>query len=64
MATESIKNSGLEVRSHSDEVYEMQPTSKLGGTNHDDHDMRMLGRTQQLNVCEGTPSDIASCGSG
>lgn len=40
----------MEGSSRVDEVYEMQTTSRLGGTNHDDHDMQMLGRTQQLNV--------------
>lgn len=50
MATDSRKDWALEVNSRTDELYEMQPTSKLGGTNHDDHDMRMLGRVQQLNV--------------
>lgn len=30
--------------------YEMQSYSKLGGTEADEHDMQMLGRTQQLNV--------------
>jgi hypothetical protein len=50
MATESQKQSALEVNSHADEVYEMQPASKLGGTDHDNHDMRVLGRVQQLNV--------------
>ena len=29
---------------------EMQNISKLGGTNNDEHDMAMLGRTQVLNV--------------
>lgn len=50
MATESQKDSAFEVNSRTDEVYEMQPTSKLGGTNDDDHDMQTLGRIQQLNV--------------
>lgn len=50
MATDTQKTSAIETNSREDELYEMQPTSKLGGTNHDDHDMRMLGRVQQLNV--------------
>ncbi|KAM7188891.1 Amino acid/polyamine transporter I [Naviculisporaceae sp. PSN 640] len=29
--------------------YETPRTSKLGGTEHDEHEMRMLGKTQQLN---------------
>jgi len=33
-----------------DGVYELQNTSKHGGTAADEHDMRMLGRTQVLNV--------------
>ncbi|KAB5555054.1 amino acid permease [Coniochaeta sp. 2T2.1] len=49
MTTNSQKNSVLEASRRTDEVYELEPTSKLGGTNNDDHDMRMLGRVQQLN---------------
>jgi hypothetical protein len=30
--------------------FEMGHISQLGGTNNDEHDMRMLGRTQVLNV--------------
>jgi hypothetical protein len=33
-----------------DHGFELQNLSKLGGTEADDHDMRMLGRTQVLNV--------------
>lgn len=50
MATNSKQKSSFEVSSHTDEVFEMQPVPRLGGTNHDDHDMQVLGRTQQLNV--------------
>ena len=50
MTNDLQKNSVLEANSRTDEVYEMEPTSKLGGTNNDDHDMQMLGRVQQLNV--------------
>jgi hypothetical protein len=50
MATNPRKLSSFEVSSQTDEVFEMQPVPRLGGTNHDDHDMQMLGRTQQLNV--------------
>lgn len=31
--------------------FEMRSWSQLGGTDADEHDMRALGRTQQLNVC-------------
>jgi hypothetical protein len=34
--------------------FEMRNISQLGGTNNDEHDMRMLGRTQVLNVRELT----------
>lgn len=40
--------------SHSDPTedgFEMRNYSQLGGTEADEQEMRMLGRTQQLNVC-------------
>lgn len=40
--------------SHSDPTedgIEMRNYSQLGGTEADEREMRMLGRTQQLNVC-------------
>lgn len=30
--------------------FELRSLNQLGGTEADEHDMRMLGRTQQLNV--------------
>jgi choline transport protein len=33
-----------------DDGFELRSHLKLGGTETDEHDMRMLGRTQQLNV--------------
>lgn len=36
---------------HLEEGFELKDMSKLGGTQADEHDMRMLGRTQVLNVC-------------
>jgi hypothetical protein len=38
--------------------FEMQNISQLGGTNNDEHDMRMLGRTQVLNVRELTKMGV------
>jgi len=32
--------------------FELQSYSKLGGTDADERDMQILGRTQQLNVCK------------
>lgn len=43
----------VESGSHSDPAdngFEMQNYSQLGGTHADEQEMRMLGRTQQLNV--------------
>lgn len=42
------------VTSYSDPTedgFQIRNYSKLGGTEVDDQEMRMLGRTQQLNVC-------------
>jgi len=55
MATDYQKSSALEVSKPTDDAYEMHPHSKLRGTNNDDHDMRILGRVQQLNVGEQRP---------
>lgn len=33
-----------------EEGVEMRPITRLGGTDVDEHEMRVLGRTQQLNV--------------
>lgn len=33
-----------------DEGFEMRSYAQLGGTEADDNEMRMMGRTQQLNV--------------
>jgi hypothetical protein len=33
---------------------ELKRWSGLGGTDHDENEMRMLGRTQQLNVSRAT----------
>lgn len=38
----STENGGFELRNY----------SQLGGTENDERDMQMLGRTQQLNVCK------------
>ena len=35
---------------HLEKGAEVGSPSGLGGTDHDEHEMRMLGRTQQLNV--------------
>ena len=37
---------------------EMKSWSDLGGTSYDENEMRMLGRTQQLNV-RGTPAPFS-----
>jgi choline transport protein len=51
MDTEIMKNHIAESSSlEANENIEMQNISQLGGTNNDEHDMRMLGRTQVLNV--------------
>jgi hypothetical protein len=42
IATPNSENGGFELQSY----------SKLGGTDADERDMQMLGRTQQLNVCD------------
>lgn len=42
---------------HLEKGAELGSSSGMGGTDHDEHEMRMLGRTQQLNV-----SRIASYG--
>jgi hypothetical protein len=34
--------------------FELRNYSQLGGTEADERDMQMLGRTQQLNVCRST----------
>ena len=39
-------------------LVEMRNISQLGGTNNDEHDMRMLGRTQVLNVRELTKMGV------
>jgi hypothetical protein len=36
--------------SREEDGYELRSWSQLGGTDADEHDMQMLGRTQQLNV--------------
>jgi choline transport protein len=46
-----IKNNIAESSSvEANDNFELQNISKLGGTNNDEHDMAMLGRTQVLNV--------------
>lgn len=35
---------------HLEKGPELGSSSGMGGTDHDEHEMRMLGRTQQLNV--------------
>lgn len=40
----------IETSSHERGI-ELQNVSQLGGTDADEHEMRILGRTQQLNVC-------------
>lgn len=42
----SVENGGFELRNY----------SQLGGTENDERDMQMLGRTQQLNVRRSPPS--------
>jgi hypothetical protein len=37
---------------------EMQNISQLGGTSNDEHDMRLLGRTQVLNVRRSENSEL------
>jgi hypothetical protein len=41
---------------HPDNGFELRNLSQLGGTEIDDHEMRMLGRTQQLNVSIDGPT--------
>jgi len=51
MDNEMFKNNIVESSSvEATDNLEMQNISKLGGTNNDEHDMAMLGRTQVLNV--------------
>jgi hypothetical protein len=38
---------------------EMQNFSQLGGTSNDEHDMRLLGRTQVLNVRRSENSKLS-----
>jgi hypothetical protein len=57
MATEFRKEFATDESSSDPEngAFEMQTRSKLGGTEADEQDMRMLGRTQQLNVRNPLP---------
>jgi choline transport protein len=51
MDNEMIKNNIAENSSvEANDNFEMRNISQLGGTTNDEHDMRMLGRTQGLNV--------------
>jgi choline transport protein len=51
MDSEIVKNHIAESSSvDANDTFEMGNVSHLGGTNNDEHDMRMLGRTQVLNV--------------
>jgi len=51
MDNEIVKNQIAESSSvDANDNFEMRNISQLGGTNNDEHDMRMLGRTQVLNV--------------
>jgi len=52
MATEDTKAYVVEGSNSSREEagFEMHSWSQLGGTEADEHDMQVLGRTQQLNV--------------
>lgn len=45
-----IERSSSGSQSHDD--YEMQGLPQMGGTQADEHDMRMLGREQVLNVSQ------------
>jgi hypothetical protein len=51
MDNEIMKNHIAESSSvEANDNIEMQNFSQLGGTSNDEHDMRLLGRTQVLNV--------------
>ena len=52
MSTEPPKGFAVEESNseREDDGYELRSWSQLGGTDADENDMRMLGRTQQLNV--------------
>jgi len=51
MDNEITKNNIAESSSvDANDNFEMGHISQLGGTNNDEHDMQMLGRTQVLNV--------------
>jgi hypothetical protein len=51
MDNEIMKNHIAESSSvEANDNFEMRNISQLGGTNNDEHDMRMLGRNQVLNV--------------
>jgi hypothetical protein len=53
MDNDIVKNHMAESSSfEANDNFEMRNISQLGGTNNDEHDMRMLGRTQVLNVRE------------
>ena len=60
MDNEIFKNNIVESSSvEGNDNIEMQNISRLGGTNNDEHDMAMLGRTQVLNVRESIPKVLA-----
>lgn len=62
MSTESSKDNVVEhvggANGAAGDDYEMRSFSRLGGTDADEHDMRVLGRVQQLNV---GPNTVQSC---
>ncbi len=52
MMTETPKGYAVEGSNseREDDGFELRSWTQLGATEADEHDMRMLGRTQQLNV--------------
>jgi choline transport protein len=52
MEKETQKNYAVERSNseHEGDGFQLRSATELGGTDADEHDMRMLGRMQQLNV--------------
>jgi hypothetical protein len=60
MDNEIMKNHMAESSSvEANDNIEMQNFSQLGGTSNDEHDMRLLGRTQVLNVRRSENSKLS-----
>jgi len=64
MGASSNKSSVVEATSPEkpESGHEVPTTSKMGGTENDEHEMRMLGKTQQLNVSRDVICSIVTQG--